>query len=757
MATKPAQPPISPADDLKNDISNNSNNNNSNNTMDNQPQSIPSLSSPSTTSPTTNTTTTPTEQQPPKDDIQLPSMESLSINDPSLITTDPTTASTPHSRSPTPQSQSTANTAVTPPSLEQQQQQKQQQKQQAQQTQPPLSTNNNNTNNNSNRGTPTSSPRLVPPQINVPTPSSSPRMMNPGPPPEPPQHSHMHNGMGPHPPSSQQQGPPPPPPTSMMAPHPTRPLPQQLQTLHPHGPPPMSMPPPQHLQQQHFQLPPPGPPGPPPPNQQQQQFYQPVPVGLDPAYMYHRPQSFYDGGNGGPPPPMQQPQPHQLPPFPPQQQQQFMQLPPLQQGGGGHPWRNSYHVGMVADNEVYLPDSSLLAASTAGRRPKESQFPPPTLENLNKFRREAKTSNNPQQLLDMAKYILEAVPHVCRNEKDPKRKAHIREALTTEAYKTVKKLANTSGIGKSGYAEAQYFLAMKYMHEDNNMGLKKDADKGYSLFMQGAKQNHAGCNYRVAVCYEVGAGTKKDKGHAIQYYRKAANLGDPSAMYKLGMILLKGLLGQSKNPREGISWLKRATQHADQDLPHAFHELGLAYEKDGIPSVIADVDYSRELFTQAAQYGYAPSQFKLGLAYENGFLNCPIDPRRSIAWYSKAAEQGHLESELSLSGWYLTGAEGILKQSDSEAYLWARKAADRGYAKAEYAVGYYTETGIGVRQNLEDAKKWYMRAASQQNRRAIQRLAELKKAGKNKPKQRLKHTRPTNGRPDEAKDDCIVM
>ncbi|KAI7856540.1 hypothetical protein BDC45DRAFT_436997 [Circinella umbellata] len=433
-----------------------------------------------------------------------------------------------------------------------------------------------------------------------------------------------------------------------------------------------------------------------------------------------------------------------------------MQPPPPPPPGSS--WRNSYHPGLMADNETYLPDSSLLAASTAGRQPKQSQFPPPTLENLNKFRREARDSKNPQQLLDTAKYILEALPHICKAEKDPKRRAHIREALTTEAYKSVKKLANTSGIGKSGYPEAQYFLAMKYMHEDNNMGLKKDADKGYALFMQGAKQNHAGCNYRVAVCYEVGAGTKKDKGHAIQYYRKGANLGDPSAMYKLGMILLKGLLGQSKNPREGISWLKRATQHADQDLPHAFHELGLAYEKDGIPSVIADVDYSRELFTQAAQYGYAPSQFKLGLAYENGFLNCPIDPRRSIAWYSKAAEQGHLEAELSLSGWYLTGAETILKQSDSEAYLWARKAADRGYAKAEYAVGYYTETGIGVRQNLEDAKKWYMRAAAQQNRRAIQRLTELKKAGKSKAKQKRKHTRPANGRPDEAKDDdCVVM
>ncbi|KAG1070298.1 hypothetical protein G6F42_026147 [Rhizopus arrhizus] len=145
------------------------------------------------------------------------------------------------------------------------------------------------------------------------------------------------------------------------------------------------------------------------------------------------------------------------------------------------------------------------------------------------------------------------------------------------------------------------------------------------------------------------------------------------------------------------------------------------------------------------------------LAYENGFLNCPVDPRRSIAWYSKAAEQGDVEAEFALSGWYLTGAEGVLPQSDNEAYLWARKAADRGNAKAEYAVGYYTETGTGVRQNLEEAKRWYMRAAAQNYRRAMQRLTELKYGGA-RPQQRRKHTRDEKNTSSNSKDsECTVM
>jgi TPR repeat protein len=80
-------------------------------------------------------------------------------------------------------------------------------------------------------------------------------------------------------------------------------------------------------------------------------------------------------------------------------------------------------------------------------------------------------------------------------------------------------------------------------------------------------------------------------------------------------------------------------------------------------------------------------------------------------WYSRAAAQEEHQSELALSGWYLTGSEGVLQQSDTEAYLWARKAAMSGLAKAEYAMGYFTEVGIGAPANLEDAKRWYWRAA----------------------------------------------
>jgi len=50
------------------------------------------------------------------------------------------------------------------------------------------------------------------------------------------------------------------------------------------------------------------------------------------------------------------------------------------------------------------------------------------------------------------------------------------------------------------------------------------------------------------------------------------------------------------------------------------------------------------------------------------------------------------------------------------------------YARAQYAVGYFTEMGIGCRRNPLEANVWYVRAADQGDERAIARLAIIRSA-----------------------------
>lgn len=362
-----------------------------------------------------------------------------------------------------------------------------------------------------------------------------------------------------------------------------------------------------------------------------------------------------------------------------------------------------------ADPRSGLQRSGTVTSVDFGSRKKSKAVdltaPPYTKAYVDDYRQRIKNDPDPEAHFSYAKYLIEAAKKIGADSPDQRAVKKYRDTLVTESLKVMRRLA-TQG---NAYAEAQFFLAN--CHGTGTLGLQVDHERAYHLYLQAAKQNHAAASYRVAVCNEIGAGTRREHPRAFAFYRKAASLGDTAAMYKLGMILLNGSLGQQRNPREAIGWLKRAAEQADEENPHALHELGLLHERKDNSIVVHDEMYAKELFTRAAQFGYIPSQYKLGQCYEYGALGCSADSRRSIAWYTKAAEKGDPEAELALSGWYLTGSEGVLKQSDSEAYLWARRAANKGLSKAEYAVGYYAEVGIGVKQDMELAKRWYMRAA----------------------------------------------
>ncbi|KAK4192493.1 hypothetical protein QBC35DRAFT_373407 [Podospora australis] len=389
--------------------------------------------------------------------------------------------------------------------------------------------------------------------------------------------------------------------------------------------------------------------------------------------------------------------------------------------------------------------------STPPSKPAEE---PVTIQELEHLRAVIKNDAGDQaSALRLAKRLVEASDVLVPNLPDPKARARSRERFLVDAHKILRKLE------KAANPEAMFFLADCLGR--GLFGGEPDNAHAFSLYQSAAKLGHAAAAYRTAVCCEIGndegGGTRKDPLKAIQWYKRAATLGDPPAMYKVGMILLKGLLGQPRNPREAISWLKRAAERADAENPHALHELALLYESaEPNDVIIRDEAYAFTLFKQAAELGYKFSQFRLGAAYEYGLLGCQREPRLSIMWYSRAAMQEEHQSELALSGWYLTGSEGVLQQSDTEAYLWARKAAMAGLAKAEYAMGYFTEVGIGVAANIEDAKRWYWRAAAQDFPKARQRLEDLKRSGKNSaPRSRERISRSKMGKQQEG--ECSVM
>ncbi|KAK3996334.1 hypothetical protein QBC44DRAFT_146472 [Cladorrhinum sp. PSN332] len=352
---------------------------------------------------------------------------------------------------------------------------------------------------------------------------------------------------------------------------------------------------------------------------------------------------------------------------------------------------------------------------------------------LEMYRQNVKKTNDFSILYSFAVFLIATAQEQGLNNEEPKRTKSPKpdsasaEGAGNSPYDLVREArAILQKLSNNGYPFAQYYLADGYASGLFSKG-KEDYNSAFPLFVLAAKHGHAESGYRTALCYEFGWGCRKDPAKAVQFLRAAAAKRHPGAMTRLGKACLSGDLGE-KRYREGIKWLKLASEAADTIYNAAPYHLGCLYETGYGDDVFLDESYAAELFTQAADLGHPEANFRMGDAYEHGKLSCPRDPALSVHFYTGAAERGHAAAMMGLCAWYMVGAEPVLEKDEEEAYEWARRSAELGYVKAQYAVGYFTEMGIGCRRDILEANVWYVKAADAGDERAKHRLAAIRAA-----------------------------
>ncbi|CAI7590928.1 unnamed protein product [Penicillium glandicola] len=331
-----------------------------------------------------------------------------------------------------------------------------------------------------------------------------------------------------------------------------------------------------------------------------------------------------------------------------------------------------------------------------------------------------KKTDEPTVLYEFAVFMVNSMremPAVDLEESSPITRAR----LLRESKSILQRLADRS------YPFAQYYLGDGYASGLFSKGVE-DHDRSFPLFVAASKHGHVEACYRTALCYEFGWGCRVDGSRAVQFYRQAASKNHPGAMMRMANACISGDMGLGKRYREGVKWMKRATESADTQYNSGPYELGIMHEQGFGDDVFPDATYAAQLFTKSAELGHVEACYRLGDAYEHGKLNCPRDPALSIHFYTGAAQNGHPVAMMALCAWYLVGAEPVLEKDENEAYEWALRAANLGLAKAEYAVGYFTEMGIGCRRDPLESNVWYVKAADQGDERAKHRIATIRAA-----------------------------
>ncbi|RMX98735.1 hypothetical protein D0867_12338, partial [Hortaea werneckii] len=292
-------------------------------------------------------------------------------------------------------------------------------------------------------------------------------------------------------------------------------------------------------------------------------------------------------------------------------------------------------------------------------------------------------------------------------------------------------------LSDRAYPFAQYYLADGYSSGffTSSTSNKPDHDKAFPLFVSASKHGHAEAGYRAALSYEFAWGTSKNYAKAVQFLRASASKGHPGAATRLALACLRGDMGLPKSKdsyREGCRWLRRAAENADFTHSAGPYELALLHlQPQGFgDDIFPDPPYALQLLTQSAELGHPAAAMLMGKIYEEGLYSCPRDAGLSVHFYTSAATRGQLpEAMMALCAWFLVGAEPVLPKDEPEAFAWALAAAETGgSAKAEYAVGYFTEMGIGCRRDPLEANVWYVRAADSGSVQARQRLEIIRQA-----------------------------
>lgn len=191
-----------------------------------------------------------------------------------------------------------------------------------------------------------------------------------------------------------------------------------------------------------------------------------------------------------------------------------------------------------------------------------------------------------------------------------------------------------------------------------------------SQLIQAAEQGDAAAQYKLARAYAYGDGVTKDRDKEVILYRKAAELGNPDAMYKLAFFHSVGFCGVQEDKTKANDLYRKAAA--------GFH--------------------------QAAEQGNADAQLSLCECYMRG-RGVAKNIQQAIMWLRKAAKQGNCEAMYWLGSLYDEGKE--VAQDHEQAAKWWLKASAQGDTDAQFSLGELYRLGKGRPQDNKMAYIWY--------------------------------------------------
>ena len=225
--------------------------------------------------------------------------------------------------------------------------------------------------------------------------------------------------------------------------------------------------------------------------------------------------------------------------------------------------------------------------------------------------------------------------------------------------------------------------------------------------------------------------------------------GKSAAQIKsIGDDYLNGTSERMKNEKEAYLWYEKAAEMGYAPAQYLWGNRLLERPKSANDAKTA-IDYLR----RSAEQGYGNSQYEIGNAYYYGdekpyYHGCGLAQNyiEALKWYQMAAAQGHSKAIHNVGYIYYRGYHNKERKSDyKEAMKWLSKISN--YSSAQCVIGHiYSYGGDGIKEDVDSAMTWYLKAANQGNSIAQKCLGDIYSNG------RIIRTRVIHGVVRDAKE-----
>jgi len=260
-------------------------------------------------------------------------------------------------------------------------------------------------------------------------------------------------------------------------------------------------------------------------------------------------------------------------------------------------------------------------------------------------------------------------------------------------YSTCAQLLNKAAAKGDGYAYTR--LGLPYYREWFETPL--DYAKATEYFTKAIDLGDASAMYYMANIYYSGYGVKRDKAKAFELYNKSAAKGNGAAMYEVAYAYDYGY-GITKDETKAFEWYLKS---AEKGYIYGIVQTGKSYWLGW--GVTANDELAMQWFQKGVKRGDAEAFKYVGSLYYDG-SGVEKDRAKAFEWYTKAAEKGSASAMHSVGDMYYRGIH--VKLDYALAVSWYTKSAEGGYARGSKDLGKMYAEGYYIAKDFNLAVKW---------------------------------------------------